>query len=171
MIYDKRRTFFFPMRFALLLRVVGHRDKDICTYYGARDCQTGGGWGHCRRTMDNGFEDAPGPQLSYDDLVPYHEQVSSLAERISSTKVYLLADASNAKRKPAEDSPHSGEDEMETDQGTCSLSRPFPRLLSHPQQTPFSVQTLYSSKALPSPTSPLPAYSTTQPILTFIPSV
>ncbi len=119
------------------------------------------------RTMDNGFEDAPGPQLSYDDSVPYNEQVSSLAERISSTKVYLLADASNAKRKPAED---NGEDEMDTDQGTCSLSR-FPRLLSYPQQTHFSVETPSSSKALPSHTSPPPAYSTTQLTLTFTPSV
>lgn len=46
--------------------------------------------------MDNGFEDtdAPGPSLSYDDSVPYADQVASLAERISSTKVYLLSDAS-----------------------------------------------------------------------------
>ncbi|KAF8351052.1 hypothetical protein F5887DRAFT_1124985 [Amanita rubescens] len=83
--------------------------------------------------MDNGFEDAPGPQLSYDDSVPYNEQVSSLAERISSTKVYLLADASNAKRKPAEDIHNGGgEDEMETDQGTYPLLRGNAILLQGP---------------------------------------
>lgn len=89
--------------------------------------------------MDNGFEDtdAPGPSLSYDDSVPYADQVASLAERISSTKVYLLSDASKPRRsRPTDAEPPNGgggggadgEEEMDTDQGTCSLS---PSLPSH----------------------------------------
>ena len=88
--------------------------------------------------MDNGFEDtdAPGPALSYDDSVPYADQVASLAERISSTKVYLLADASKARRETPTDGEAptgsgDGEEEMETDQGTARSPSPAPHLTLH----------------------------------------
>ena len=126
--------------------------------------------------MDNGFEDtdAPGPSLSYDDSVPYADQVASLAERISSTKVYLLSDASKPRRpRPSDDEPANGgdgggadgEEEMDTDQGTCSL-RVACLALHATQQTPHSAQTPSSCTAHPSPTSPPAAYSTTPPTLT-----
>ncbi|KAI0771498.1 hypothetical protein BD413DRAFT_492814 [Trametes elegans] len=76
------------------------------------------------------------PALSYDDTVPYEDQITttshapesseagkSLADRIGSTKVYLLSDASKSRGGKRKHEDEEDEEDVEMDQQEPSLIR------------------------------------------------
>ncbi|RXW24231.1 hypothetical protein EST38_g1606 [Candolleomyces aberdarensis] len=96
--------------------------------------------------------DEPTTTLSYDDTVPYEEQIavdepagSSLANRIGKGKIYLLADAgAHAKRKPTDDVVGDDNEMMEDDLGLDPELRPNALLFTGPPITHLPTQRIFA---------------------------
>jgi hypothetical protein len=116
-------------------------------------------------------DDTTMASLSYDDSIPYEEQVSlndnaelpqgGLADRISSSRLYLLSDSSKpSKRKRDDEGPLDLDNEKITDEAGLTSSLPLTQLTQlepSVKVTPTGL-TPSSSPVLRCASSPLLAY-------------